>query len=51
VALLPALLVPLDESNAVRAWDRLRIIFGLAWLALLICYRFDLGPSGWLVGG
>lgn len=51
VALLPALLVPLDESNAIRAWDRLRIIFGLAWLALLICYRFDLGPTGWLVGG
>ncbi len=51
VALAPASLVPLDESNAVRSWDRLRIIFGLAWLTLLICHRFDLGPGGWLVGG
>jgi len=51
VALLLASLVPLDESNAVRSWDRLRIIFGLAWLTLLICHRFDLGPGGWLVGG
>jgi 4-hydroxybenzoate polyprenyltransferase len=51
VGLLPALFVPLDESNANRSWDRLRLIFGLVWLTLLVCFRFDLGPSGWLMGG
>jgi 4-hydroxybenzoate polyprenyltransferase len=50
VGLLPALFVPLDERNAARSWDRLRVIFGLVWLALLVCFRFDLGPSGWLMG-
>ena len=48
-ALLPALIVPLDEERAVRTWDRLRIIFAIVWLALLICFRFDLGPGGWLM--
>ena len=48
-ALLPALILPLDESKAVRTWDRLRIIFGIVWLVLLICFRFDFGPGGWLM--
>ena len=49
-ALLPALIVPLDESRAIRSWDRFRLIFGAAWIALLICLRFDIGPGGWLIG-
>ncbi|MBW2494407.1 MAG: UbiA family prenyltransferase [Deltaproteobacteria bacterium] len=50
-ALLPALIVPLDESTAVRSWDRFRLIFGGSWIALLISLRFDLGPGGWLIAG
>ncbi len=51
VGFLLALLVPLEERNAARSWDQLRVIFGLVWLALLVCFRFDIGPSGWLTGG
>lgn len=50
-ALLPALIVPLDESGAVRSWDRFRLIFGGVWIALLIGLRFHLGPGGWLIAG
>jgi 4-hydroxybenzoate polyprenyltransferase len=51
VVLLSALIIPLGESNAVQAWDRFRMIFGLVWLALLVCFRFDIGTGGWLVAG
>jgi 4-hydroxybenzoate polyprenyltransferase len=51
VGLLSALIVPIDESTAIQAWDRLRIIFGLAWIALLVCFRLDVGAGGWLVFG
>lgn len=27
--------VPLDQENAARSWDRLRVLFGFTWLALL----------------
>lgn len=51
VGFLSALIVPIDESTAVQAWDRLRIIFGLAWIGLLVCFRFDIGAGGWLMVG
>jgi len=49
VGLLLALLVSLDQHDATRSWDRLRVIFGIVWLALLVCFRFDIGPGGWLM--
>jgi len=49
VGFLLALLVPFDEPDATRSWDRLRVIFGIVWLALLFCFRFDFGPGGWLM--
>lgn len=50
IALLLALAVPLDVRNAARSWDRFRVVFGLAWVALLVSFRLDLGPGGWLMG-
>ena len=35
VALLAALLVPLDPSRADRYWNHIRLIMGLGWLAIL----------------
>jgi len=32
---LPALAVPLTPKNASRAWDILRLIFGIAWLLMM----------------
>lgn len=49
VGFLLAMLVPLDQPDATRSWDRLRVIFGIVWLVLLIGYRFDIGSGGWLV--
>lgn len=42
LGLLPALAVPLREKDIDRAWDALRVLFGLTWLALLAAY--------WLTG-
>ena len=33
---LPALAVPLSSKNASRAWDILRLIFGTAWLLMML---------------
>lgn len=35
-------LVPLDPARANKGWDALRVIFGGAWLALLIAYRLGI---------
>ncbi|MBI5513032.1 MAG: UbiA family prenyltransferase [Deltaproteobacteria bacterium] len=39
LGLLPALLVPLGSKRANRAWDALRVLFGLTWLALMLLLR------------
>jgi 4-hydroxybenzoate polyprenyltransferase len=48
--LLPALFVPLAPDRAVRAWDALRITFGLAWAALLAAYFRAGRLDGWWPG-
>jgi 4-hydroxybenzoate polyprenyltransferase len=32
-------LVPLGEDEVDRSWDKLRVLFGLTWLALLAAHR------------
>jgi 4-hydroxybenzoate polyprenyltransferase len=47
-ALLLALFVPLSAAKAIRAWDLLRVTFGLVWLGLLASYRYQGNLYGWI---
>lgn len=38
---LAGVFVPLDPARATRSWDRLRVIFGLTWLAMLAVHRLS----------
>ncbi len=38
---LAGVFVPLDPARASRSWDRLRVLFGLTWLAMLAVLRLS----------
>lgn len=46
--LLPAFGVHPRPDTAPRTWNLLRIVFGLAWLALVAAYRFQGDLHGWI---
>jgi len=48
LALVAGAFVRLTPERAARSWDLLRVLFGLAWLAILFAYRQTGALDGWI---
>lgn len=48
LALLVAPLLPADPGDTPRHWNRVRVVFGLAWLGMIAWVTWTGGTSGWI---